>query len=81
MQGNNSSPALIRGQEMTETLSSCLSRGIWREDRPGHAARIASEITSLGINTTGAKAYTGLSPPTAGVSEVERVLGRGDSRR
>lgn len=64
---------------MTETLSSCLSRGIWREDRSGHAARIASEITSLGY-MTGAKAYAGLSPPTAGVSDVERVLGRGGSR-
>lgn len=36
---------------VTGTLSSCLSRGIWRETRPGHVARAASEITSLGNRT------------------------------
>ena len=42
-----------------ETLSSRLSKGIWRENRPGREARTASEITSLGITSQEPKLMQG----------------------
>lgn len=61
---------------MTETLSSCLSRGIWREDRSGHAARIASEITSLGY-MTGPKLMQGCLPLLLGCPTWKGFWGEG----
>lgn len=55
---------------MTETLSSCLSRGIWRKNRLGHEARTASEIISQGITSQEPKFIQGSFP-----------LGLGDLRR
>lgn len=47
---------------MTETLSSYLSRGMWRKNRLGHEARTASEIISPGITSQEPKFIQGSFP-------------------
>lgn len=47
---------------MTETLPSCLPRGIWRKKRLGHEARTASEIISPGTTSQEPKFIRGIFP-------------------
>ena len=58
MQGNNSWPHSHQRAMDGETLFH-LCGGVWREKRPGHVARIASEMTSPGITSQELKLIQG----------------------